>query len=117
MQPLLNAVRRFRAAKLFHAARNEIRPPSSTQSAVWPLSEQQISAGDFIPGEVSAEGSNQSASASSCRWREMRRQVKADGGEMTRDPQTPSDTCTSVMLLYCQLNVGVPSFSVWSSIH
>lgn len=42
----------FCAAELFHAARNEIRPPSSTQSAVWPLSEQQISAGDFIPGEI-----------------------------------------------------------------
>lgn len=52
MWPLLNAVCRFCAAELFHAARNEIRPPSSTQSAVWPLSEQQISAGDFIPGEI-----------------------------------------------------------------
>lgn len=37
--------------ELFHVVRNEIRP-HSMQSAVWPLSEPQISAGDFIPAET-----------------------------------------------------------------
>lgn len=37
--------------ELFHVVHNEIRP-HSMQSAVWPLSEQQISAGGFIPAEI-----------------------------------------------------------------
>ena len=41
----------FQLASYFHVLRNEIRT-HSMQSAVWLLSERQISAGDFIPVEV-----------------------------------------------------------------
>lgn len=42
---------RISVGELFHVLRNEIRA-HSMQSAVWLLSERQISAGDFIPVEV-----------------------------------------------------------------